>query len=154
MATRAVEHLFTGATTPYTSYDSTKTVLGDLIKQYTGAGAEDKYAGPIRTGRDSGLTTTYALARPNETSTAVPGVFPHVVRWAAKSGYYSTGTVAVSATAVTGTSTDFLASGTPVGARIGCIAFERVEGDAPAYEGRYNIQEWTPEAMLPRTGNW
>ncbi len=119
MATRAVEHLFTGATTPYTSYDSTKTVLGDLIKQYTGAGAEDKYAGPIRTGRDSGLTTTYALARPNETSTAVPGVFPHVVRWAAKSGYYSTGTVAVSATAVTGTSTDFLASGTPVGARIG-----------------------------------
>lgn len=119
MALRAVEHTFTGATTPYDAYDSTKTVLGSLIKQYTGAGAEDKYAGPIRTGRDSGLTATYALARPNETSTAVPGVFPHVVRWADKKGYYSTGTVAVSGTAVTGTSTSFLASGTPVGARIG-----------------------------------
>lgn len=119
MSLRAIEHTFTGATTPYTSYDPTKTMLGDLIRQYTGASAEDKYAGPIRTGRDSGLTTTYALARPNETSTAVPGVFPHVVRWAAKSGYEIAGTVAVSGTAVTGTSTAFLASGTPVGARIG-----------------------------------
>lgn len=119
MALRAIEHLFTGATTPYTAYDSTKTVLGDLIKQYTGSTSEDKYAGPVRTGRDSGLTATYALARPNETSTAVPGVFPHVVRWAAKTGYYSTGTVAVSGTAVTGTSTSWLADGVPVGARIG-----------------------------------
>lgn len=119
MALRAIEHTFTGATVPYTAYDSTKTVLGDLIKQYTGASAEDKYAGPLRTGRDSGLTSTYALARPNETSTAVPGVFPHVVRWAAKSGYYSTGTVAVSGTAVTGSSTAWLTNGVPVGAVIG-----------------------------------
>ncbi len=119
MSLRAIEHTFTGATTPYTSYDSTKTVLGDLIRQYTGSNPEDKYAGPIRTGRDSGLTTTYALARPNETSTAVPGVFPHVIPWANKTGYVIDGTVAVSGTAVTGTSTTFLASGVPIGARIG-----------------------------------
>jgi hypothetical protein len=119
MALRAVEWTATGATAPYSSYDSTKTVLGDLIKQYTGSANEDKYAGPIRTGRDNALTTYYAIARPNETSTAVPGVFPHVVRWANKTGFYSTGTVAVSGTAVTGTGTSFLAGGVPVGARIG-----------------------------------
>lgn len=119
MALRAVEWTATGTTTPYTSYDSTKTVLGDLIKQYTGNNPEDKYAGPIRLGRDNALTANYGVARPNETSTAIPGVFPHVTRWATKSGYYSTGTVAVSDTAVTGTTTAWLAGGVPVGARIG-----------------------------------
>ncbi len=119
MALRAIEHTFTGATTPYSTYDSSKTVLGDLIKQYTGSSAEDKYAGPVRIGRDSGLTATYGVARPNETSTAVPGIYPHVVKWASKGGYYSTGTVAVATTAVTGTSTSWLAAGVPVGARIG-----------------------------------
>lgn len=119
MATRAVEWTPTGATTPYTAYDSTKTVLGDLINQYTGSGAEDKYAGPLRTGRDASLTTTYALARPNETSTAIPGVFPHVVRWANKTGLETTGTVSVSGTAVTGSSTAWLTNGVPIGARIG-----------------------------------
>lgn len=119
MATRAVQFTFTGATAPYSSYDPTKTNLGDLIKQYTGAGSRDKYAGPIRTGRDAGLTTTYALARPNETSTAVPGIFPHVVQWAAKKGYYATGTVAVSGTTVTGTGTGWLTAGVPVNAQIG-----------------------------------
>lgn len=119
MATRAVEHLFTGSTAPYSAYDPTKTTLGDLIEQYTGASAEDKYAGPTRVGRDSGLTTTYGIARPNETSTAIPGVYPHVVRWANKSGYYSTGTVAVSGITVTGTGTGWLADGVPIGARIG-----------------------------------
>ena len=119
MALRAVEHIFTGATVPHTAYDETKTVLGDLIKQYTGTPAKDKYAGPIRVGRDAALTSFYGVARPNETSTAVPGTYPHVVSWADKQGYYSTGTVAVSGTAVTGTGTGWLADGVPLGAVIG-----------------------------------
>ena len=44
----------------------------------------------------------------------------------------------------------------PVGARVGSVAFHRAEGLADAYERRYNTPraEWTPEAMLPRRGNW
>lgn len=109
MAKRAIEHIFTGTTTPYTVYDSTKTVLGDLIQQYTGAGATDKFAGPAKIG----------VARPVETGTSIPGIFPHVVSWGDKQGYYSTGTVAVSGTAVTGSGTDWLADGVPIEARIG-----------------------------------
>lgn len=109
MAKRVTEHLFTGGTVMYDAYDSTKTVLGDLIRQQTGALPTDKFAGPTR----------IAVARPAETSVSVPGQYPHVVRWSDKSGYYSTGTVAVSGTAVTGTSTAWFAAGVPVGARIG-----------------------------------
>lgn len=109
MAKRVIEHTFTGATTPHTSYDSTKTILGDLINQYTGILETDKYAGPLKIG----------VARPNETSTAVPGIFPHVTRWATKKGFYATGTVAVSGTSVTGSGTSWLSGGVPIGARIG-----------------------------------
>lgn len=109
MAKRAIEHVFTGTTTPYSAYDSTKTVLGDLIEQYTGAGATDKFAGPSKIG----------VARPFETSTSIPSTYPHVISWSNKSGFYSTGTVAVSGTAVTGSGTGWLAAGVPVGARIG-----------------------------------
>jgi len=119
MALRAVEHVFSGATAPDTSYDSTKNVIGDLIKLYSGSGPKDTYAGPVRFGRDADLTTYYGLARPNETSTAVPGTYPHVVDWVDKRGYYSTGTVAVSGTAVTGSGTGWLADGVPIGAIIG-----------------------------------
>jgi len=44
----------------------------------------------------------------------------------------------------------------PVGARVGCVSFERVEGNDELYVGRYNVskEEWTPEAMLPRQGNF
>jgi deoxycytidine triphosphate deaminase len=46
----------------------------------------------------------------------------------------------------------------PVGARIGAISFARVEGIATPYAPgtRYNAtrQDWTPDAMLPRKGNW
>jgi deoxycytidine triphosphate deaminase len=46
----------------------------------------------------------------------------------------------------------------PVGARIGAISFARVEGAATPYAPgtRYNAtrREWTPDAMLPRKGNW
>lgn len=46
----------------------------------------------------------------------------------------------------------------PVGARVGCIAFHRVEGTATPYAvgTRYNVarSEWKPESMLPKKGNW
>lgn len=46
----------------------------------------------------------------------------------------------------------------PVGARVGAIAFHRVEGAATPYTPgmRYNATRgaWSPEAMLPRKGNW
>lgn len=109
MAKRAIEHIFTGATTPYTTYDSTKTVLGDLIEQYTGLNPTDQFAGPAK----------IAVGRPNETSTAIPATYPHVISWVYKHGFYSTGTVAVSGTTVTGTGTGWLANGVPIGARIG-----------------------------------
>lgn len=71
MALRAVEHIFTGLTTPYASYDPAKTNLGVLIQQRTGATALDKYAGPMPLG----------LARPMEASTAIAGAYPHVIPW-------------------------------------------------------------------------
>lgn len=108
----------------YDDYDSTKTVLGDLIRQYTGATSTDKFAGPVKV----------AVARPNETSTAVPGIYPHVVRWADKSGYYTTGTVSASGTAVTGSGTGFIAAGVPINARIGFGTT-----DAAAVTTWYNI---------------
>ena len=69
MATKAINFKFTGATTPISSYDQTKTNLGSLIKQYTGPLSSDKYAGPARIG----------MTRPMEQSTAIPGIYPHVV---------------------------------------------------------------------------
>jgi len=39
----AAEHVFTGATQAIESYDSTKTLLGSLLNQYTGATPVDKY---------------------------------------------------------------------------------------------------------------
>lgn len=71
MAKRAVEHVFTGTTVAYTSYDSTKTNLGALIQQRTGDASADKFAGPMPLG----------LARPMEASTAIAGAYPHVIPW-------------------------------------------------------------------------
>lgn len=119
MALRAIEHTFTGATTPSTAYDPAKTNLGDLIKQYAGSGAEDNYAGPMRTGRDAALTAAYALARPFETSTSIPAINPHVIPYAAQSGFLSSGTVGVSGTTVTGVGTSFLSGSVHVGNNIG-----------------------------------
>ena len=46
----------------------------------------------------------------------------------------------------------------PVGARVACIAFHRLEGSATPYAPgtRYNAtrQEWNASAMLPKEGNW
>jgi hypothetical protein len=53
------------------SYDSTKLGLSGLIKQYTGAGAEDKWAGPMKIG----------IARPIETAGAVPAQYPWGMQW-------------------------------------------------------------------------
>lgn len=109
MAKRAIEHIFTGTTTPYGAYDSTLTTMGDLIEQYSGVLPSDNFAGPAKIG----------VGRPNETGTAIPSTYPHVVSWVNKEGVYSTGTVSVSGTAVTGSGTDWLANGVPIGARIG-----------------------------------
>lgn len=38
----------------------------------------------------------------------------------------------------------------PIGARIGCVSFERVEGNDTLYTGRYNAQAWSPQDMLPK----
>jgi len=109
MAKRAIEHVFTGTTTHYDAYDSSLTTMGDLIEQYSGALSTDNYAGPSKIG----------VGRPFETGTSIPSTYPHVISWINKEGYYSTGTVGVSGTAVTGSGTDWLADGVPIGARIG-----------------------------------
>ena len=51
-----------------TAYDPDKLNLGSIIKRYTGPNPEDNYVGPAKIG----------LARPMETSTAIPAVYPHV----------------------------------------------------------------------------
>ena len=69
MSLRAVEHIFTGSTTPISTYDSTKTNLGTLMIQKTGTSPEDNFVGPL----------PVAVTRPMEESTAVPMMFPSVI---------------------------------------------------------------------------
>ncbi len=109
MAKRAIEHIFSGVTTHYDAYDPSLTTMGDLIEQYSGAGVTDNFAGPAKIG----------VGRPNETGTAIPSTYPHVISWVNKEGFYTTGTVSVSSTSVTGSGTGWLADGVPIGARIG-----------------------------------
>lgn len=163
MAKRAAELMFTGTTTPYTSYDSADTTLGKWIQQKTGANWYDKYVGPF----------PMSVARPMEQSTAIPGIYPHVIDWGNNLHWvfladnataaatrrivcyafnvttqtwswrgfitltyppatnhtiralrvyrhtYTTGTVAVSGTAVTGSSTAWQTARFAVGGRIG-----------------------------------
>lgn len=63
-----MEYVFTGSTTAITTYDSTKTNLGTLMRQMTGATAMDNFVGPMEIG----------LGRPMEASTAIPGFYPTV----------------------------------------------------------------------------
>lgn len=56
MAIKGIDFNFTGPTVSVANYDQTKTNLGTLIKQYTGASNEDKFVGPIKV----------AMARPSE----------------------------------------------------------------------------------------
>jgi hypothetical protein len=69
MAKKAVELVFDGntATTPYTSYDSTKINLGALIQQ----DGTNNFAGPM----------PMTLGRPMEQSTAIASQYPHVIAW-------------------------------------------------------------------------
>ena len=71
MSLRAVEHIFTGDTTPIASYDSTKTNLGTLMIQESGDNPEDNFVGPL----------PVAIARPMEESTAVAMMYPHVITY-------------------------------------------------------------------------
>ncbi len=71
MATKAINFRFNGPTTAITTYDSTVTNLGTLIKQYSGATNEDVFAGPAKIG----------MARPMEQSTTIPGIYPHVIQF-------------------------------------------------------------------------
>ena len=80
MALRAIKHKFTGDTVSISAYDYSKTNLGSLIFQNTGSDPEDKYVAPLNVG----------LTRPMQ----------EIVD--------TTGTVSVSATAVTGSGTNFL----------------------------------------------
>lgn len=160
----AVEHLFQGATCSVSSYDPTKTNLGQYINQFNLGGLPDqKFAGPnpIVVGRPMEAATAIPCAYPcafghengkqyiwfadNATAAATRRVvmyeydptlntmswvgfititFPsatnftirgmRVVRYT-----HSTGTVAVSGTAVTGTGTGWKTAGMAAGARIG-----------------------------------
>ncbi len=70
MSLRAVEHVFTGATTPIASYDSTKTNLGTLMIQKSGVNPADNFVGPL----------PVAVARPWEESTgAFTAMYPHAI---------------------------------------------------------------------------
>ncbi len=163
MAKKATEHAFTGSTVSYSSYDPTKTILGNLIVQKTGAQNTDKYAGP----------QPISMTRPMEASTAITSQYPHVISWSSTIDWiflaelstaaatrrivkyeynkttqqfnwggfitltypaatahtirglrvvphlYTTGTVGVSGTAVTGSGTAWQTARYAVGARIG-----------------------------------
>lgn len=67
MSKLAVEYYFTGSTT--SGYDSTKTSLGPLMWQNSGATANDKWIGPY----------PIQMGRPMEASSASVAVYPHVV---------------------------------------------------------------------------
>lgn len=154
------QHIFEGTTTPYTSYDSTKTNLGNLIVQ------QDGFAGPMPIGMvtaeefAANSTTTYLPRYPNviqvtddefwifmvnTTASVLTRVFlwvfnkstqqfvskgsitllgnsglSHTPRDCLPFRYlYTTGTVAVSGTAVTGSSTAWQTDRFASGARIG-----------------------------------
>jgi len=71
MSLRISQHKFSGETVAYEDYDSTKTMLGQLIQQRTGVLPEDNFAGPMPIG----------LGRPMEASTAIASAYPHVITW-------------------------------------------------------------------------
>lgn len=77
--TTATHYDDTGGVTPSgalpstntTGYSSERTSIGTLMRQQTGASDTDKWIGPFPVG----------ISRPMEGSTAIPGIFPHVIRW-------------------------------------------------------------------------
>lgn len=170
MAIEAVEHVFSGSTTPYTSYDPTRTVLGRSIIQNTGTSDIDKWAGPWpivvgqtrdtvtalaqgcssiinisdtidwfilgeSTSSTSGTITTriISLAKYDKSirkftwvgyiTATVPfngtAGYHNMYATAASRHLYTTGTVSVSGSTVTGNNTAWQAARFAVGARIG-----------------------------------
>jgi hypothetical protein len=71
MATKAINFKFNGPTTEISTYNAARTNLGTLIKQYSGIGNTNNYAGPARIG----------MARPLEQSTPIAGAYPHVISY-------------------------------------------------------------------------
>lgn len=84
----AVEHIFTGTTGSITSYTSSLTSLGTLIRQYSGSGATSNYIGP--------RTTLFSSLPEVSTFTTA---YPHVYKWSDR--YYWIFTADVAAAAVT-----------------------------------------------------
>lgn len=161
MAVKGIDFNFTGPTVSIANYDQTKTNLGTLIKQYTGAGNEDKFAGPIKGAILRPTETSFSQYQPyglkysdtidwiflpdqataaatrrialylfnKETSVwtyngfitlTYPTATAHTVRGLyVTRDLYTTGTVAVSGTAVTGSGTTWNTDRLSVGCRIG-----------------------------------
>ncbi len=152
------------STTPISSYDSTKWNMGSLLRQYTGASAEDNYISTQQTivARPFEESVSLAVMYPHaitisdtidwvflvqNLATAVatraiilyeynkvlntynwkgfitvtlPTATAHTIRGFRVARYlHTTGTVEVSGTSVTGTSTQFTSERIAVGARIG-----------------------------------
>lgn len=74
MAKLAIEHEFTGSTALISAYDSTKTCLGTLIKQATGATTSDKWVGPME----------LLVARPMEVNGGTASNHIHVLEWSTR----------------------------------------------------------------------
>lgn len=162
MAKLAVEHTALEELVLISAYDKTKWNGGNLIKKRTDIGSVP-FIGPIVT----------SVVRPVEQSPAIPGIYPHVIKWSDDidwvfladnstsattrriqlytynratgawgfAGFitltypntgshnirsmrivydkYTTGTVVVSGTTVTGSDTNWVTDGMPVGCRIG-----------------------------------
>jgi hypothetical protein len=77
MAIKAINFKFNGTTTSISSYDSTLTNLGPLIKQYSGLTADSIFAGPAIIG----------LARPIEQSTSISAINPHIIPFSSNIDY-------------------------------------------------------------------
>lgn len=84
----AVEHIFTGTTGSISSYTSSLTSIGPLIRQYSGSGATANYIGP--------RSTLFSSLPEVSTFTTA---YPHVYKWSDR--YYWIFTADVSAAAVT-----------------------------------------------------
>jgi hypothetical protein len=68
----AVEHIFTGTTSPLSgTYDSTKTMISSLMKQYTGPNATDKFVS----------TAPSAIVNNIEAGGVGAFAMPHVYQW-------------------------------------------------------------------------
>jgi hypothetical protein len=112
MAQLAVIHKASEGWTPITQYDSTKWSLGDLIKRRTDIstnGSGSPYIGPC----------IDVVARPFEESPAIAASFPSAVQWSNRLFRYSSGTVTVSGTTVTGTGTLWITTGITINVNIG-----------------------------------